>query len=467
MRGIGATRVLLLLSSFLVACEPAAERVPGMEVVAVGSQQEPLYGKVGSYWPTSASGFTDIPVCWTTAGWNSEKTWVRQTMEDQWDANSSVRFTGWGTCDANTPTDAIRIQVDESGPRSAIGRTSNNPSMWLNFNFATWSHICNDGVDDASLPGTDDREFCIRSVALHEFGHALGFYHEQDHSGNQPGTAGYCDNTIVREADGDVITAYDPNSTMSYCAQWTRSTLSDLDKQGVRTVYGVAPVEFQYHYYPFPSACTLVNEPSDSHGWNDNYLCTAGTEGVSWSSSGSISGQRCTQITELLDLDGWTDNYLCVPNYSPLQFVWSSLLPVPGMRCAQWNEPSDPDSWNNNYLCYTQRLAFSAAGKIAGTTCISVNEPSDSHGWSDNFLCSELDEGIRFSNAGPISGMRCTSVNEPSDPDTWSDNYVCVPTLSLLNFQWSTTGPISGKTCVAWNEPADSAHGWNNNYLCY
>ncbi len=464
-RVIGLTQVLGVLSLFLMACEPAARSIPDLEVVVSDSRKDELYGYPAGYWPTSAAGFTDVPVCWTTAGWNSEKTWVRQIVEAQWDTNSSVRFTGWGACDGSTPAQAIRIQVDESGPRSYVGRTGNNPSMWLNFNFATWSHVCNDGVDDAAYPG-DDREYCIRGTSLHEFGHALGFWHEQDHPGNLPNTPGYCNNTIVQQPNGQIITGYDPSSTMNYCALWGRPTLSALDVQGLRQVYGVTPVEFQYQGYTFPS-CTLVNEPGDPHGWHDNYLCTAGIEGVSWSYAGTLAGQRCTLINEPFDANGWNDNYLCVPNHSPLNFVWSSLIPVPLMRCAQWNEPADPDSWNNNYLCYTQRFAFSPSGKIAGTTCISVDEPSDSAAWRDNYLCSETNENVQFSFGGPIAGMRCTSVNEPGDPNTWNDNYVCVPNLSLLNFQWSSAGPISGKTCVAWNEPADSAHGWNDNYLCY
>ncbi|QRN98971.1 hypothetical protein JRI60_08065 [Archangium violaceum] len=470
LRDNGVTRILLLLSSLLVACEPETRRVLDREVVAVGSQGEALYGKTGSYWPADASGITVIPVCWTTANSNSYKTWVRQTVEEQWDNNSSVRFTGWDACNANTPVNAIRIKEEDSNARSYVGVTSENPSMYLNFTFANWSQSCNDAVDDAWAPG-DDREYCIRVIALHEFGHALGFYHEQDSPENTPNTPGYCNNTINQQPDGQVITQYDPDSSMSYCAQWNRKTLSTLDVQGLRKIYGVAPVEFRSQYSPFPSACTLVNEPADyNHGWADNYLCTAGSEGVSWHNSGlpPLLTKRCTQITEVLDLNGWLDNYICVPTYSPLQFTYSSLGPVAGMRCASWNEPADPNNWENNYLCYTQRLAFSPAGKIMGTHCAELNEPNDPDGWKDNFLCTDQAEGLAFSATGTIAGKRCTLVDEPNDSaHGWGNNYICVSTNSTLQFQWSNSGPIANKTCVAWNEPLDSAHGWSDNYLCY
>jgi hypothetical protein len=451
-----------LVSVFFFACAPAGEAPTDEDLLAVGTQQERLYGRTSSYWPTSTlEGITFVPVCWLTPGKDTEKHWVRQTVESQWGAYS-IRFTGWGPCDASTPTYAIRILVDESNPRSYVGRTSLSPSMWLNFDFTTWSTGCNDWKDD--LPG-DDREYCIRGVGLHEFGHALGFFHEQDSPGNQPGTPGYCGDS-VSQSQGEMLTQYDPNSTMNYCAEWSRPTLSDLDQEGLRNAYGVLPFEFRSTGARDMAACTQIVEPLDPHTWEDNYLCSSSFHGLKWSGQNALPGQRCTQIIEAADPHSWHDNYLCVPPESPVQFTWSAVGPIAGQRCTQFLEASDPNTWNDNYLCFSQRLAFSPWGRLAGYHCTQLKEASDPHFWNDNWLCSEKDEGLRFSAVGPIDGMRCTLVNEPSDPNTWHDNYVCVPNTSTLNLQWSYLGPIAGKTCVQWKEPSDP-HGWHDNYLCY
>jgi len=95
--------------------------------------------------------------------------------------------------------------------------------------------------------------------------------------------------------------------------------------------------------------CVQVKEPSDPHGWNDNYLCTYGNFGLKWSYAGPISGMVCTQIQEGADSHTWNDNYLCAPN--DFNFMWSSAGPIAGAACLQWQEPADPDTWNDNFLC--------------------------------------------------------------------------------------------------------------------
>jgi len=47
--------------------------------------------------------------------------------------------------------------------------------------------------------------------------------------------------------------------------------------------------------------CTKVDEPTDSNGWDDNFLCSTRDLGLRWSSLGPISGMVCTQFEETSD----------------------------------------------------------------------------------------------------------------------------------------------------------------------
>lgn len=227
-------------------------------------------------------------------------------------------------------------------------------------------------------------------------------------------------------------------------------------------------------------SCVNLNEPSDPHTWNDNFLCTRADYGLRWSSSGPLEGMTCTNVTEGAEplASAWSDNYLCAPKQSPLELSWSSAGPIAGKTCVHFNETLDlANSWSDNYLCYSQvsrfsegDFAFSAAGPLAGLTCESVNEPSDPNTWSDNFFCSkpELELDLKWSFAGPIDAMNCENVNEPAEhaAAAWSDNFLCVPPQSPVGFSWSTAGPIAGQSCVRWHEWADVGGSWGDNFMC-
>lgn len=177
-------------------------------------------------WPTPR-----VYVCWEnlTAAHAADATRVQQAITGSWQKESALQFIGWQAC---TPKSAgIRIHIEDvknDGPHTlGLGQAlAGKPKgMTLNFTFQNWSQSC-----------ATDREYCIKAIAVHEFGHAIGFAHEQ----NRPDPPMECQ-LLKQGTDGDrMLTTYDEHSVMNYCNQKYNNNgdLSLLDKQAVREVYG-------------------------------------------------------------------------------------------------------------------------------------------------------------------------------------------------------------------------------------
>lgn len=171
-----------------------------------------------------------VPVCFESAAEaaSPEAKLVRDAVTGSWEAASKIRFEGWGACAPNAV--GIRIAVTQEGPHTkGLGNQIDGvrTGMVLNRQFTTWSPSC------ASSPAK--REACIRSIAVHEFGHAIGFSHEQ----NRFDAPGECAK-LRQGSNGDVmLTAYDPSSVMNYCNPVYNNDgrLSALDASSVKSLY--------------------------------------------------------------------------------------------------------------------------------------------------------------------------------------------------------------------------------------
>ncbi len=242
--------LVLALVSF-AACQTdsalgdVATDVPGTQD-AIEHYGSSLYGNRNFLWSGNP---VMIPVCWEnpstgnifaptfTIPESTSREWARNAIEGQWARYGRVTFTQWDTCSAGEA--GVHIQILTNGTSSAPGgSTLNGVSNGVKLNLYYGDRPGDCQASQANL------QRCVQAVALHEFGHVLGFYHEEERPDYPAGGTGACAQQSFPNANPQYYGAYDIDSVMSYCGQpagniatW-KTQISPGDIAAVQKAYG-------------------------------------------------------------------------------------------------------------------------------------------------------------------------------------------------------------------------------------
>jgi hypothetical protein len=232
MRFATAPNLLLCaLLGTLAACTDDGFEDDDVPAAPVTSTNAPLY-QTGTLWPGGI-----IPVCYDHNDGNNASLLydARRILETNgWPVVANVRFVGWGACQGTVSDSQGQVRLHfAAGSRGLTAPAPGHPGQFF-------------GEREVTLisDGTTAR---FTYEVLHEFGHVLGFAHEQERPDNFPNGPGgaplYCNEFDTGEGvtyGGTYRTPYfDNESIMSYCPRGTYPMeLSPGDVLGAQMAYG-------------------------------------------------------------------------------------------------------------------------------------------------------------------------------------------------------------------------------------
>ena len=191
-----------------------------------------------------------IPLCWFTPGYKNEKAIFQDAIKRTWVKAANLKVSWREGCPTTGFTSYVKVQIgkhtqvaDQNG-NLYYDHSTDGQTRGLGMNtLSKPNEIPSDPFSGAGMTfwmedngGSLKRIPRMEYIAVHEFGHVLGFQHEQD---RPEAEARDCPGS-TSVPGGIVLGLYDPESIMNYCGEHGNNsgTLSEGDIANVRDLYG-------------------------------------------------------------------------------------------------------------------------------------------------------------------------------------------------------------------------------------
>lgn len=287
------------------------------------------------------------------------------------------------------------------------------------------------------------------SVVVHEIGHVVGFWHEQNRPDRDDHVEIFTDNIMDQYKEAfkkfsryritSLQVEYDYHSIMHYGMKAFSKNGQDTIRPKKKNVYSLgndrlSPLDIKQANLLY--RCDEINR-----GWtmwsrwtNCDKSCAGGNQERTRVCTSLKNGeQQCTG--------------------SKIQRRVCNVQP-----CPEW--PKFPRDFSFERL---------RADQDERAECVLVYERADYSEWNSYSFCNRGERKIqmRWSDRGTLAGMKCLQIFEPNEAPgkRWFDNYLCLPMDAPYKFTWSYNGPIKGLPCIRWYAK-EGRDGWDNNFLC-
>jgi hypothetical protein len=244
-----------ILGVSLMGCGSAGPAMdgedPGSPVVDQTSQD--LLGDPTRYWCANAqNGMCPaagsppmVNVCWEPSSFNNSafnnvRAWTEDAIRSNWARYGRlnlVTVSGAGTWQVCSPGQPgihayVRTNSECGGTNNGVGINHDGVTNGIGVPDCNPSSSC-------GLAANSSQEVCVKRIAMHEFGHGIGFFHEEQ---RDPGLPDCDPRNNTPPIPGTKYGAFNQQGIMSDCdgpqAAAGITTLTALDQAAIQRAYG-------------------------------------------------------------------------------------------------------------------------------------------------------------------------------------------------------------------------------------